>query len=191
MELKALTRRLQEHGLLRRAVGIADGMNVDRLVADSRAATPGSLFVAVRGTTSDGHLFIDKAVNNGARAVVCEAVPERVAEGHPGTAIMEVSDSRAALAEAAAEFFGDPSRDLRMVGITGTNGKTTTAFLVHHTLNALGWRCGLIGTIQLDLGDKPVPATLTTPDAIALQQSLRTMLDNGCTACAMEASSHA
>ena len=191
MELTSLVGRLSERGLVRRTEGIADDMRVGLLVSDSREAAPNSVFVAVRGAISDGHLFIDKAANNGAIAVVCEAVPGEVRSRPSGTAFIEVTDSRAALAEAASLQFGDPSRALRIVGVTGTNGKTTTSFLVHHLLNELGERAGLLGTILNDLGDAPVPATLTTPDPLFLQRALRTMLDRGCKACAMEVSSHA
>ena len=191
MELRVLTDRLVDAGLLVRTTGIADEMQYAHLAQDSREVVSETVFVAVRGTTSDGHLFIDKAVNNGAIAVVCEAVPGDVADRHPGTAFLEVRDSRAALAEAAAVSHSDPSSALQMVGVTGTNGKTTTAFLTHHLLNTLGTRAGLIGTVKVDLGGTVSPAAMTTPDPVALQQALRTMVDNGCRACAMEVSSHA
>ncbi len=191
MEIRSLIGRLDATGLLSRATGIADDLVVDRLTQDSREVGPGTLFVAVRGGSADGHLFIDKAVNNGAIAVICEAVPGDAESRFPGTAFMEVTDSRSALAEAAALLHHDPSFELRVVGITGTNGKTTTAFLVHHLLNALGHRCGLIGTVQTDLGAGPEPSSMTTPDALVLQRALRSMRDNGCSTCAMEVSSHA
>lgn len=191
MEIQSLTARLNRAGLLKGEVLVADGLTADRLVQDSREVGPRSLFVAVRGGSADGHLFIDKAVYNGAIAVVCEAVPGNAEERFPGTAFIEVTDSRAALAEAASLFFRDPSLELRVVGVTGTNGKTTTSFLVHHLLNAVGWRCGLIGTIQVDVGHGTRTSTMTTPDAITVQRVMREMRDNGCEACAMEVSSHA
>ena len=191
VKLRTIIGRLETTNLLLSASALHDDMEIAGLVHDSRAVGADTLFVAVRGATSDGHLFIDKAVKNGATAIACEAVPEDHDVRFPGTAFLHVSDSRAALAESAAVFFQDPSRAVATVGITGTNGKTTTAYLIHHVLNALGQRCGLIGTIVVDLGEEPVESSLTTPDALELQQAFATMKTRGCTACAMEVSSHA
>ena len=191
LRLGLLVNRLRSSGLLVRAIGVADEVEVERLVQDSRSVGPRTLFVAIRGPAADGHLFIDKAVENGAIAIVCEAMPGDPSEGYPGVAVVIVTDTRAALADLAAAAHGDPSSRLDMVGVTGTNGKTTTTFLVHHLLNGLGIRCGLLGTVQVDLGGEPVPARLTTPDALELAMYLRTMVDAGCLACAMEVSSHA
>ena len=162
---------------------------LDHLAHDSRAVGPGGCFFALRGAAADGHLFIDKAVQHGATAVVCESPPQTALPG--GVALVTVTDARAALAEAAAVFFDHPSEHLRLVGVTGTNGKTTTAFVLHHLLGALGETAGLIGTIEVRIGERTAEATHTTPDALALHALLREMADAGCTACAMEVSSHA
>lgn len=194
MQLTSLLDRLKRTGLLRRQQGACENIAIDCLADDSQAVgADGSsaLFVAIRGTQADGHLFIDNAVENGAVAVLCEAVPEAAAERFPGTCFVQVGDARAALAEGAAAFYGDPSHALRMVGITGTNGKTTTAFLVQHLLEALGARTGLLSTVAFCLGGEQTEASLTTPGPLALHRMLRKMLANGCTACAMEVSSHA
>lgn len=191
MLLQTLLDRLNREGLVLSTRGSFDDKFIDRLANDSRAAGPGSLFVAIRGEQADGHLFIDKAVKNGAIAVVCEALPERSVMDLSGTALVQVTDSRAALAELAAAYYGDPSRTLKMVGVTGTNGKTTTAFLVHHILNVLIGKAGLIGTIATYVDGRQVEASMTTPDTLDLNRLFRQMSDAGCRACAMEVSSHA
>jgi len=188
------------------------GTEIDHIADDSRQVGPGGLFVAVRGHETDGHQFIEQAVENGAAAVLCEEVPEGngssiesadplPAEAAAGdgaavrsageAAFVRSCDTRAALAEAAAAFHGDPSRELKLAGITGTNGKTTTAYLVRHTLRALGEQTALIGTMETDLGTGAKGSALTTPGPVQLQRMLRTAVQNGCTAGAVEVSSHA
>ena len=195
MDMIALTTllgRLERAGLLLATQGPIDNdFLIDHLAHDSRRVGASGLFVAIRGEKTDGHLFIDKAVNNEAIAVVCEVMPVGARLRFPGVAFAQVHDARAALAELAAAYFGDPSRDLTLVGVTGTNGKTTTAYLVHHLLTTLGEKTGLFGTIEYRFGGAPVTATHTTPDALVLNQMLRRMVDAGCTTCAMEVSSHA
>ncbi|MEA2373987.1 MAG: UDP-N-acetylmuramoyl-L-alanyl-D-glutamate--2,6-diaminopimelate ligase [Thermoleophilaceae bacterium] len=163
----------------------APAVEVSGLAYSSRAVEPGDLFFCVRGFQSDGHDFAPEAVSRGAVALVCErplglGVPELVVE-----------DSRAAMAPVAARFYGEPTRTLRVVGITGTNGKTTTAFLVRAILEAAGESCGLLGTVGAIVGGREEPAERTTPEAVDLQATFRRMLDAGDSACAMEVSSHA
>ncbi len=176
-------------GLLEDASG--DLQTPIRLLAhDSRRVAPGACFFAIPGLEADGHLFLDKAVQHGATAAVCERSPEGGLP--PGLAASaRVTDSRAALAEAAAVFFGRPSQALRLLGVTGTNGKTTVAFLLHHLFQTLGEKTGLVGGVEVRIGDAVQAATHTTPDALALNALLREMADAGCSTCAMEVSSHA
>ena len=189
----ALRDRLAAQDLLaavRAGTAVPEAFEVTSVTADSREVEPGGAFVAVRGTTADGHAFIDDAIENGARLVVCETLPEapdRFAE----TTFVRVTDARAALAEAAAALYDDPGDALALVGVTGTNGKTTVAWLVHHLLDALGGTTGLLSTIEVRTGGGTDDTSLTTPGPVALQRTLRRMVDRGCTACAMEVSSHA
>jgi UDP-N-acetylmuramoyl-L-alanyl-D-glutamate--2,6-diaminopimelate ligase len=190
----ALRDRLAAAGLLDAAVAGPDApeaVEVEALTADSRAVAPGGAFVAVRGTEADGHAFIGDAIEGGARLVVCEAPPEAARERFPETVFATVTDARVALAEAAAALYDDPAAALRMVGVTGTNGKTTVAWLVHHLLGALGTTTGLLSTIEVRTGTGADTTSLTTPGPVKLQRTLRRMVDQGCTACAMEVSSHA
>ncbi len=155
------------------------------VTADSRQAGPGCLFVAVRGHAADGHRFIADALARGAAAVVAETAPttEAVAWAH-------VPDSRHALAVLADEFAGRPSRQLALAGVTGTNGKTTTTWLLHHLMTRLWHRAGLLGTVVADDGATRGPAARTTPDPVALQQWLARLLEHGCRGAALEVSSH-
>ncbi|MCS3861711.1 UDP-N-acetylmuramoyl-L-alanyl-D-glutamate--2,6-diaminopimelate ligase [Salinibacter ruber] len=192
----ALRRRLRKADLLDETIAGAEAPDPDTLVLDgltddSRAVTPGGGFVAIRGVDADGHSFIDMAVDNGARLVVCEALPTRARERFPGVVFARVTDTRTALAEGAAALHGDPADELRLVGVTGTNGKTTVAYLVHHLLEALGETAGLLSTIKVQVGGETTAPALTTPGPLVLHRTLRRMVDRGCTACAMEVSSHA
>ena len=156
---------------------------------DSRTIVPGSLFVAVRGFHSDGHQFIPQALARGAVAVVAE---ETAAPAVTGTApVIAVPDSRAALAKLATVFYGDPSKRLKLIGITGTKGKTTTSYLVRSLLEADGHQTGLIGTIDYRIGSKVYPAPNTTPESLELQRLLAEMVDARVGYCVMEVSSHA
>src|SRR5256714_4005643 len=155
------------------------------LAYDTRAVEPGFLFFCVPGTRADGHDFAADAVARGAVALVVErplelAVPQLV-----------VDDARAAMAVAADAFFGEPTRELEVAGVTGTNGKTTTAFLLYAILAAAGRRPGLLGTIESRVGGERRAVVRTTPEAIDLQRTFREMLDAGDRSCSMEASSHA
>ena len=154
---------------------------------DSRQVARGWIFVALRGLKVDGSDFARQAIDAGAVAVVAE----RPVPAAPTVPWIVVSDARLALAWLAAEFAGHPSRQMRVVGITGTNGKTTTGYLVSAIFEAAGIRCGLIGTVKYRIGDREMTAGRTTPEAPELQTMMREMVDAGCGACAMEVSSHA
>ena len=158
------------------------------LTLDSRQAGPGMLFCAVRGTATDGHKFIGQAVALGAAVVLCEELP---AELSPATTYVQVPDAAAALGPVASAFYGHPSRQLQLVGITGTNGKTTCATLLHKLLRELGYHCGLLSTVQNQVDEQVIPSTHTTPDAIRLNELLARMVAAGCTHACMEVSSHA
>jgi len=161
---------------------------VTGLTLDSREAGPGGTFCALRGTATDGHQFIEGAVGQGVAAVVCEELPAVL---RPGTAYVQVADSAAALAHMAAAFYGHPSRALRLIGITGTNGKTTCVTLLHKLLRELGYHAGLLSTVQNQIDEEVIPSTHTTPDAIRLNALLARMVAAGCTHACMEVSSHA
>ena len=158
------------------------------LVYDSRAVKPGDCFFAVPGTQSDGHDYIPIAVEKGAAAIVCERMPADAAEG---VAYVLVGDSAGAMADMAAAFYDYPSRELKLVGITGTNGKTTTATLLYDLVRAMGYKAGLISTVVYKIDGREVEATHTTPDSIRLNAMMREMADAGCAYCFMECSSHA
>ncbi|RZK24337.1 MAG: UDP-N-acetylmuramoyl-L-alanyl-D-glutamate--2,6-diaminopimelate ligase [Hymenobacter sp.] len=161
---------------------------ISGLTLDSRQAGPGLLFCALRGTATDGHQFIEKAVGQGVAVVVCEELP---AELNPAVTYVQVTDSAAALGPIASAFYGHPSRQLQLVGVTGTNGKTTCATLLHKLLRELGYHCGLLSTVQNQIDETVVPSTHTTPDAIRLNELLARMVAAGCTHACMEVSSHA
>jgi UDP-N-acetylmuramoyl-L-alanyl-D-glutamate--2,6-diaminopimelate ligase len=156
---------------------------------DSRQVQPGDLFVAVRGTHADGHAYLDKALRAGAAALVTENIPSSIQQGQ--AAIVRVADSAEALGNLASAFFNHPSEQFQLVGITGTNGKTTVATLLWQCFTQLGFRCGLVGTVENRIGAERLPSTHTTPDALQLQALFRQMADAGCTHVFMETSSHA
>src|SRR5437016_9728146 len=145
------------------------------------------VFVAIPGQKTDGHGFISSAVDRGAMAVVCEQdgfVSQRATK-------IKVADAREALARAAAAYYRHPSKKLRVIGVTGTNGKTTVAFMVKQIMEAAGVNCGLIGTVRYEIGERVIPAQRTTPEALEIQQMMAQMLRADCQACGMEVSSHA
>jgi UDP-N-acetylmuramoyl-L-alanyl-D-glutamate--2,6-diaminopimelate ligase len=172
---------------LRSVVGKTD-IEVEDIQVDSRRIKKGSVFVAVKGAAADGHQFIDKAVESGAVAVVCEVMPSPAKES---IVYVQVENSSAAAGYMANNFFGQPSEKMKIVGVTGTNGKTTIATLLYKLFTSLGYKCGLLSTVENHIGNKIVPATHTTPDAISLNSLLKQMADEGCTHVFMEASSHA
>lgn len=177
----------------KRSAGVVIQLASDSRMIDTRGTdeVETACFVAITGTATDGHDYIDNAIANGAGIVVCERIPEEAATRYPEVLFAKVRDGRTALAELAADFYGHPSQSLSMIGVTGTNGKTTVAYLVHHALKALGQTSGLISTIEVRTGAVTTNAALTTPGALDLQRTLRHMVDEGCSACAMEVSSHA
>ncbi|MBK7478599.1 MAG: UDP-N-acetylmuramoyl-L-alanyl-D-glutamate--2,6-diaminopimelate ligase [Bacteroidales bacterium] len=164
------------------------GTMISDISFDSRKVGPGTLFVAVRGTKSDGHDFIPAAVSSGASAVVCERLPENPTEG---VCWILTDDSARALGVVASEFFGNPSSSLKLTGITGTNGKTTIATLLYRVFSGLGYKCGLFSTVCNYIVNKELPATHTTPDPVELNRTLAEMLKAGCDYVFMEVSSHA
>jgi UDP-N-acetylmuramoyl-L-alanyl-D-glutamate--2,6-diaminopimelate ligase len=163
-------------------------MDVSDIQIDSRKVTAGSVFVAITGAVSNGHDFIDTAITKGATVIVCEVMPARLQEG---ITYLQVSNAAESVAHMAHHFYGEPSTKLKLVGVTGTNGKTTIATLLYKLFSSLGYKCGLISTVQNQVGKTIVPATHTTPDAISLQALLHTMVEAGCSHVFMEVSSHA
>lgn len=161
---------------------------VNALNIDSRAVQPGSAFIAIRGVHADGHQFIDKAVALGAIAVICEEIPANAAEN---VVYVQVSQTATAAGVIAGNFYDNPSHQVQLVGVTGTNGKTTIATILFKLFSALGYHCGLLSTVQNQIGDKIVPSTHTTPDPIHLNALLADMVNDGCDYVFMEVSSHA
>lgn len=169
-------------------------MNVDvtQLTMDSRKVTPGSLFIAVRGTVVDGHSFIPTAIAQGAAAILCEELPtESTDSPNEAVTFVQVANAPRAMGFVAANFYENPSKKIKLVGVTGTNGKTSVATLLFRLFRGLGYRCGLLSTVQNQIDDTVLPATHTTPDAIAANELLLKMAQAGCTHVFMEVSSHA
>lgn len=160
---------------------------VSEIVTDSRQAVPGCIYVALKGTATDGHHYIQKAIDSGAAAVLAEEIPEKLAEG---VAYVQVKDTAAVLGWAAKNFYGNPSAKLKLVGITGTNGKTSTATLLHETFTRLGYICALLSTVENRIGNTVFPSTHTTPDALAVNKFLAEAVAAGCGFAFMEVSSH-
>ena len=167
--------------------GSAD-IEITAVVFDSRKVIPGSLFVAVKGLLADGHDFIPQAIKDGAVAVICEELPSRVTGE---VDFLMVADSSIALGIVAANFYDNPSAQLKLVGVTGTNGKTTIATLLYKLFRDLGYKCGLLSTVENQVNGQVIQATHTTPDPIELNKLLSEMVAQGCDYCFMEVSSHA
>ena len=161
---------------------------IENVCIDSREAKKFSLFIAVNGTLSDGHDFIEQAIEQGSLAIVCEALPSEL---HKEANYIQVKNSRLAAGMIASNFYGNPSESLKLVGITGTNGKTTTATLLYELFAGLGYKVGLISTVRNLINGVEVAATHTTPDPINLNKLLAEMVEAGCEFCFMEVSSHA
>ena len=163
-------------------------IEIESVQFDSRKVKSGALFIAIEGTQSDGHQFIDKAIELGAVAIISQKKPEAHKEG---ITYILVENSARALGLVASNFYGKPSAKLQVVAVTGTNGKTTTVSLLHKLFMELGYNVGLLSTVNNKINDSVLPATHTTPDAIAMNELFQKMLKQGCTHCFMEASSHA
>lgn len=163
-------------------------LSVTDIQFDSRLVTPGCVFVAVKGTQTDGHEFITKAIELGAVAIICEQLPLNASAN---LCFIRVANSAVALGIAASNFFGRPSAQLTLVGVTGTNGKTTTATLLYRLFSELGHKTGLISTVAYYVAENQYPSTHTTPDPIALNRLMAQMVEAGCSYCFMEVSSHA
>lgn len=163
-------------------------VRVSSIVFDSRKADAKSVFVAIAGTQVDGHDFIDSVLEKGCHVIVCERMPETLKEG---ITYVQVANSAKSLGIIAANFYGNPSEKIKVIAVTGTNGKTTTVTLLHQLFIAMGYSTGLLSTVENKINETVIPATHTTPDAVSVQALLRQMLDEGCTHCFMEASSHA
>lgn len=163
-------------------------VEVNAIVFDSRKVKEGVIFVASKGTTVDGHQFIDKAIELGAKVILLEQLPATTEEG---ITYLQVENSNVAMGLMAANFFGNPSRKMKVVGVTGTNGKTTNVTLLHHLFRKLGYDVGMLSTVQNQINETVLPATHTTPDAVACQELMAKMVAAGCQYCFMEVSSHA
>ncbi len=161
---------------------------VNALHIDSRKVTTGDVFIAIKGVAADGHQYIDPVIEKGAVAIVCEEMPQNLQEG---ITYVQVENSGAAAGFMAHNFYGQPSEHVKLVGVTGTNGKTTIATLLFKLFSGLGYKCGLLSTVQNHIGNEVVEATHTTPDAISLNALLKQMVEAGCTHVFMETSSHA
>ena len=168
-------------------VGATD-IAVSSIAIDSRKVIKGTAFVAIKGVAQDGHDYISKAIELGAKVIVCENMPALHVDG---VTYIKVSNTSEAVAFMAHQFYDAPSTKIKLVGVTGTNGKTTIATLLFKLFSELGYTCGLVSTVQNQIGDQIIPATHTTPDAVSLNELLNTMVDAGCSHVFMECSSHA
>ncbi len=171
-----------------RSVHGSTGIDINDLQIDSRNVKPGTCFIAIKGVAADGHEFINKAIEQGATAIVCQHLPELM---NDNVTIIQVVNSAEAAGFMANQFFGNVSEQMKVVGVTGTNGKTTIATLLYKLFSGLGYKCGLVSTVDYHIADKVISATHTTPDVIHLNSLLKQMYDAGCTYVFMECSSHA
>lgn len=183
MELKEIIKNIRPANITGSTDIEITGVNID-----SRRVEAGHLFIAMRGTQTDGHAYIGKAIAQGAAAILCEDMPDEIKDG---VTYVQVKSTEDVVGEAATTFYSDPSRKLRLVGVTGTNGKTTIATLLYNMFRKLGYKCGLLSTVCNYIEDEQIPADHTTPDPIELNQLLARMVEAGCQYAFMECSSHA
>lgn len=183
MVLKELIKNIRTLNITGSTEKEITGVNID-----SRRIETGHLFVAMKGTQTDGHAYIGKAITQGAAAILCEDMPESTVDG---VTYIQVESTEDVVGEVATTFYGDPSRHLKLVGVTGTNGKTTIATLLYNMFRKLGYKCGLLSTVCNYIEDEQIPADHTTPDPIALNQLLSRMVQAGCQYAFIECSSHA
>ena len=163
----------------------SEDIEISNLIYDSRKASQDDLFVCIKGTAVDGHTFIKEVVEKGVTAIVVQDDVEMPT----GVTVIKVEDTRYALALLSAAYFGYPAEELRVIGVTGTKGKTTTTYMVKSILESAGYKVGLIGTIEAIIGNEVIPASNTTPESYIIQEYFRKMLDAGCNCCVMEVSS--
>lgn len=169
------------------AVNGSTDIAIGKIEFDSRKIEKNDVFVAIRGSISDGHDFIDKAIELGANAIVCDTIPEKTTKG---VVFIQVKDTNLALANMAANYYGNPSQKLQLVGVTGTNGKTTIASLLYQMYKKAGYKVGLLSTVKIMVDDNEYKATHTTPDSLTINRFLSVMVDLGVSHCFMEVSSH-
>lgn len=181
-----LTQLIQNINIIEQK-GVADP-KITSLHINSQGVQSGGMFFAVTGTFVDGHTFIEDALEKGAVAIICEKFPTEILDN---VVYLQVENTQKIVGEIAATFYNNPSHELKLVGVTGTNGKTTVATLLHTLFEKLGYKAGLVSTVVNKIHDQEIPATMTTPDAISLQKLFRDMVDAGCTHAFMEVSSHA
>lgn len=175
-------------GIPHEIIGDASSIDVKGVQNDSRKVAPGDLFIAIRGLVSDGHKYIPQAIEKGAVAILCEELPEELPEG---VLFIRTEHTDVQVGKVAANFYNHPSKKIKLIGVTGTNGKTTTATLLYEVFTKLGYKVGLLSTVCVKIGEKQIEAVRTTPDALTLQYFLNRMVEEGCDYAFMEVSSHA